>query len=209
MIWRAAIVIAMALFAGEARAGDGGTDARAPAEAEDGSLAKTLSGEAKALYEIARSSYEAGDPAGALAKFQRAHEISGDPRLLWNMAACEAALRHWARAMTLVDRYLTTGGALLGDRDKERAARFRAAAKPFVAAVELTTAPASVGIAVDGEAIGTTPLGAPLYLDAGRRRVHFTKNGYRGIVRLETALGGSDLVWTVTLERLRVRPLGP
>jgi hypothetical protein len=39
--------------------------------------------------------------------------------------------------------------------------------------------------------------------------VHFTKTGYRGIVRGETVTGGADLVWPVTLERLRIRPLGP
>jgi tetratricopeptide (TPR) repeat protein len=175
---------------------------------EDGSLAQALTGEAKALYDIGRASFRAGDAAAALANFQRAYERSTDPRLLWNMAACEASLKHWARAMTLVDRYVANGAALLSDRDREQAIRFRTAAKRFVATVDLTTAP-GVTITVDGETTGTTPLNGSLYLDAGKRRVHFTKPGHRGIVRVENVSGEAKLSWNITLEPLRVRVLGP
>ena len=180
-----------------------------PADGTDdtSSLAGALTGEAKALYDIGRASFRAGDTAAALANFQRAHERSGDPRLLWNMAACEASLKHWARAMTLVDRYVANGASLLSDRDREQAIRFRGAAKRFVAIVELSTAPGVV-VTVDGENVGTTPLGGPLYLDAGKRRVSFTKPGYRGVVRVETVSPESTLTWNIAAERLRVRVLG-
>lgn len=176
--------------------------------AEDNSLAQALSGEAKALYDIGHASFRAGDAAATRANFQRAFERSSDPRLLWNMAACEASLKHWARAMTLVDRYVANGAGLLSDRDREQAARFRSAAKRFVATVELTTSP-GVTVTVDGEVTGTTPLGGPLYLDAGKRRVSFTKPGHRGVVRVETVTGEATLTWSIALEALRVRVLGP
>ncbi len=173
---------------------------------DDNSLANALTGEAKALYDIGRASFRNGDAAAALANFQRAFERSGDPRLLWNMAACEASLKHWARAMTLVDRYVGSGGSLLSDRDREQAIRFRTAAKRFVATIELST-DAGVTVTVDGESVGTTPLGSSLYLDAGKRRIIFTKPGFRGVVRVETVTGDSTLTWTVPLERLRIRAL--
>lgn len=182
-------------------------DARAE-EKPSAPLAESLGGEAKALYEMARRSFDAGDVPGALTKFTRAFELSGDPRLLWNMAACEAGIKHYARAMTLVDRYLASSGALLSDKDRTQVARFRAAAKPLVATVALTTAPADVRVAVDGEPIGTVRAGGSLYLDAGARRVTFTRPGYRGLVRVETVSGGADLVWKIELERLRVKALG-
>ena len=176
-------------------------------EPEDSSLAQALSGEARALYDIGRASFKAGDVAAALANFQRAYERSSDARLLWNMAACEAALKHWARAMMLVDRYVANGSSLLSDRDREQAIRFRSAARRFVATVELSAAP-GVLVTIDGELAGTTPLGGALYLDAGKRRVSFTKPGYRGIVRVETVTGEASLTWTIPLERLQVRVLG-
>jgi hypothetical protein len=163
-------------------------------------LGDSLTGEARALYEIGKSSFDGGDVPGALGRFTRAHELSNDPRLLWNMAACEAGLKHYARAMLLVDRYLGESGALLTDKDRQQATRFRAAAKPLVATVSLTVAK-DVKIAVDGEPVPTSSL---LYLDQGKRRVTFTRAGHRGLVRTETVTGGSDLTWKVDLERLRI-----
>lgn len=163
-------------------------------------LGDALTGEAKALYEIGKSSFDAGDVPGALGRFTRAHELSRDPRLLWNMAACEAGLKHYARAMTLVDRYLGESGALLTDRDRQQATRFRAAAKPLVATVTLSTAN-DVKITVDGEPVPTSSI---LYLDQGKRRVTFSRPGHRGIVKVETVTGGSDLAWRIDLERLRI-----
>ncbi len=182
----------------EARAQDGGVP-------ED-SLAAALSGEARALYEIGRSLFEAKDYAAALPKFQRAYELSADPRLLWNVAACEASLKHWARALTLVDRYVAAEGPRLSETDRTKTERFHTAAKQFVATVTVT-APAGAAVAVDGEPAGTTPLAGPLYLDAGKHRVVFTKPGHRGLVRLESVDGGADLAWTVTLDRLQIKPL--
>jgi hypothetical protein len=110
--------------------------------------------------------------------------------------------------MTLVDRYVATGASLLSARDREQTTRFRAAAKRFVATVTLE-APPGVTVTVDGEIAGTTPLGGPLYLDAGKRRVHFTKPGHRGVVRVENVGGEAALTWNIVPERLRIRVLGP
>jgi hypothetical protein len=196
------VVVAIGTSPQGARADE--KDASAPASAKPATT--SLTGEAKALYELGRELFERGDVAAALVKFTRAYELSSDARLLWNMAACEASLKHWARAMTLVDRYLANAGSVLTEEDRQKADRFRAAAKPLVASVKLTTSPDGATISVDGETVGTTPL-TMLYLDVGKRRVHVTKGGYRGLVRVETVAGGSDLTWSITLERLRVKPL--
>src|SRR5262249_54072136 len=52
-------------------------------------LAQALKGDARVLYDSARELFKAGDYVSAYAKFQRAFELSNDPRLYWNMAACE------------------------------------------------------------------------------------------------------------------------
>lgn len=177
------------------------------ASAEESALGNALGGEAKALYEMGRGLFDKGDVAAALGRFTRAHELSKDPRLLWNVAACEASLKHYARAMTAVDRYLAASGSLLTERDRDQATRFRAAARPLVASVKIVGAPGPLTVAVDGEPVGATPLSETLYLDAGAHRVHFTKPGFRGVVRVESVAGGADVAWTVTLERLKIRTL--
>lgn len=177
------------------------------ASAQNENVQSSLRGEARALYDLGRDLFTAGDVSAALGKFSRAHELSGDPRLLWNMAACESALKHYARAMTLVDRYLKKSDPLLSERDRQQAERFRTAAKPLVAVVDLSTIQRGVEVSVDGEAVGTTPLELPLYLDPGKRRIQLTKAGYRGVIRKETVSGGSATSWKVDLERLHIDPL--
>lgn len=61
------------------------------------SLADTLTGDAKAEYEAGKLLYQDGDFKNALAKFQKAQELSKDARLSWNIAACEKNLRHYTR----------------------------------------------------------------------------------------------------------------
>src|SRR5205085_12663957 len=77
---------------------------RAPPAAA-GTLAETLTGSAKQDYEAGRVLFEDQDYAGALLKFQHAFETTPDPRLLWNMAACEKSARNYASALALLERY--------------------------------------------------------------------------------------------------------
>ena len=65
-------------------------------------LGDALSGEAKAEYDAARILFGDDDFAGALVKFERAFEFSGDLRLLWNMAVCEKSLPFEATASFLL-----------------------------------------------------------------------------------------------------------
>ena len=86
--------------------------AAAPAAAP-APLSESLSGMARAEYAAARILYEDGDYQGALQKLRSAYDSSKDARLLWNMAACEKNLRHYALALGLVERYVSDGGALV------------------------------------------------------------------------------------------------
>src|SRR5438045_6826203 len=72
-------------------------------------LSDSLKGIAKADYAAAKILYEDGDFQSALLKLKSSYEASKDARLLWNMAACEKNLRHYAEVARLVDRYLAEG----------------------------------------------------------------------------------------------------
>ncbi len=171
-------------------------------------LADVLSGDARAAYDRARAQYNASDFVGARNAFGSAFELSRDPRLLWNMAACERKLGRAAKALTLIDRYVAVGGALLVDADRQEAARWRALLEKSVATVTVTGALAGVDVLVDDEPVGTTPLAGPVFVDAGAHRVRFVRRGFRSVARLEQVAAGATLAWSAELERVKVRLVG-
>lgn len=62
--------------------------------------------EARMLFEAGRSAFDAGRYIRALSHFEAAHELSGKPLLLFNMALAHDQLGHRDQALTLLKRYL-------------------------------------------------------------------------------------------------------
>lgn len=165
-------------------------------------LAQALKGDARVLYDSARDLFKAGDYASAYAKFQRALELSNDPRLLWNMAACERKAKHNANVLRLIEQYLKDGEGWLGDEDKQEAARAASAVRAFVASAKVSTSPADgVEIFVDDVRVAVTPIDKPIWVDAGPRRVRFAKAGLRMVERSEDIPAGAELAWSIDLEK--------
>jgi hypothetical protein len=175
------------------------------AHAESSKLTQALSPEARTQYDAARADYASGDYAGALAKFERAHALTPDPRLLWNMAACERKLLHYTRVLALLDEYTKTGGALLGDEDRKEAERFGTAVRGHVARVTLATTPADAEALVDGERAATSPM----LVNEGQHTVRVSMTGYKAAVVSESAAGGTEVTWSVVLEREAEHAPGP
>lgn len=141
-------------------------------------LADELSGDAKADYLAARALYEDGDFAGALIKFRRAFEQSKNPELLWNMAACEKSLRHYARMLRLLERYEHEAGSGLGAAELERVHQLAATVQSLVSPVEVRVNQPGARVFIDGELVGTSPLAAPVLVDLGQRELRVTKPGF-------------------------------
>ncbi len=167
-------------------------------------LGDSLAGDAKASYEVGRTLYRASDYAGALVQFQRAYSLSPDARLLWNMAACEKGLHHYAKVLGLVDRYLGSG-AFLSEADRKEANAFRDAVRALVSDVTVDVSEPGATVFVDDEQIGTAPLGSPVRLDAGIHRVRATKAGFKERISSEQIPGGVPARVTLVLVR-DVRP---
>ena len=159
----------------------------------------TLTGEAKEAFEEARTLFRKGDFTGSLDALERTQKLSPDPRIFWNMAACEKKLGHYARAVGDVDRYLTSGASILTDDEKREAAQFIAAAKAFVGTVNVISNVDGTQVRVDETLLGTTPLAKPIVVDEGEHRVRFVRSGYKTVERTEQAPAGSDLRWAVEL----------
>jgi tetratricopeptide (TPR) repeat protein len=61
---------------------------------------------ARTHFEAGTSYYEAGDYEDALREFQRAHDLSQRPELLYNLSLCHQQLGAFGEAARLLERYL-------------------------------------------------------------------------------------------------------
>lgn len=166
-------------------------------------LATSLTGNARTAYEAGKLAYSAGDYQGAYAQFARAYEVSKDPRLLWNMAVCEKALRHYAAAHTLVDRYLKDGGALLNAESINSAKETEKALRAFYSVLTLNGLPAGARIFVDGKHIGTAPAEQSVALDIGSHKIKVEAEGFAPFEADVNAPGVTDVSLDVKLEAER------
>lgn len=197
---------AFAQVAGEPPAPPAPSEAGAPAAPAPGEpsapaapLAESLRGAARADYAAARILYEDGDYAGAYTKLEAAYRASKDPRLLWNMAACEKALRHYASVMNLLERYLSESGALIGDDERQATRDLVATVREFVNELTLDVQPEGVDVYVDGVKAATTPLAGPLRVDMGRRVLRFQRPGFVPHEREMDLAGGKSVAVQVRL----------
>lgn len=164
-------------------------------------LGSVLSGQAKVDYEAARLLYLDGDAASALVKFQSAYDLSREPRLLWNLAACQKQLRHYAQLEGLLKRFLAEGGAAITDQERSEANALLETIAPFLADATIQVNEEGAEIYIDELLVGRTPLPGLVRLDLGARKIRVEKTGF---VRYEDTLkvtGGSAVTLTVELRR--------
>ncbi|WP_437614822.1 PEGA domain-containing protein [Sorangium sp. So ce834] len=173
----------------------------ASAPAPQGPLSETLTGEAKAEYEAARILFGDGDFRNAIIKFERAYELSRDPRLLWNIALCQKNLQRYARLLGTVEKLLQDAGPQLSEQDRKDAAALIEATKAYVSRLELRASEAGATVFVDGEEVGQTPLRAPVLLDVGTRKIRVTKKGFEAFEVAQQVPGGGVVTVAATLEK--------
>jgi len=145
---------------------------------------------ARASYDAARTLLSDGDYAGALLKFEQAYRDAKDARLLWNMASCEEKLRHYSKAMGLLNRYLAESGASATPEDRTEANELIKTLEPFVTKLLVTSDQPDVAITVDDAPVGVTPLSEPIVVDQGPRRIVGKKAGFADAVKEQTLTGG-------------------
>ncbi len=153
-------------------------------------LADTLTGDAKAAYVAARLLLDDGDYAGAEIKFKAAYDLSNDPRLLWNMAACEKSQRHYARTEQLVRDYLEKGGATLTEQDRADAKSLLDTIDSFTVKLTITVTEPDAEVLVDDVSIGKSPLTKPVVVDIGSRKIVVRKDGFKDFEQ-QVPVGGS------------------
>jgi hypothetical protein len=165
-------------------------------------LAESLTGPAHTDYEVGRVLFKDGDFAGALAKFQAAYDKSKDARLLYNLAACERSLHHYARTVRLLVQYKEEQAAdQLTDEDRAEANTMLSALKQYVAPLRVTMAEADASVYINDELVGTTPLASAVLVDFGKVTLRITKPGFADHREDVEVKDQGEIVRTVTLEK--------
>lgn len=163
------------------------------------SLSDTLTGPAKDDYESGKLLYADGDFAGAALKFQSAYDVSKDPRLLWNLAAAEKSLRHYARVERLLAQYVKESGDKLSEADRSDVTSLLDTVRNFIADVTVQSSEADAAVTVDEQPAGTTPLPGPLRLDMGERHIRVQKPGFKPFEATRTITGPGAIQIDATL----------
>jgi len=130
--------------------------------------------------ESARMLAEAHEPAAALTEAQRAYDLSHDPLLLLDVARLERQLSNAARATHAFELFLVQCGDRAPDRTKLIAGRELMAAAAGTARLAVQTNVLGASVELEPERGVATGSGfvVSVLLDAGERRVSFSKPGY-------------------------------
>jgi hypothetical protein len=192
---------ALALPPPESKTPSAAAAAQPRASAPPPPLSTSLTGMAKAEFEAAKILYRDNDFANAIVKYQHAYDLAGDPRLLWNIAACEKNLRRYSRALTAIERYQREGGASLTEEDRRDAKDIEKVLQTLISSMTLLVSEPGAEAFVDDEKIGTSPLGAPARIDVGNRTIRVHKPGFKDFVETRQVEGGTEFTLIAKLEK--------
>jgi PEGA domain len=164
-------------------------------------LADRLSGKAKEAYETGKVLFrDNSDFQGALGQFRDAYELSKDPGIKYNMAACEKSLLHYVRAAQLLREYLAESTGLLTDAEQTQAKQFMAAYELQTRSVKVVVNEPGAIIEIDGVKVGESPMASTVLLDVGPRKLHVFKPDFKDYT-VDVSIGARDQILDIKLVR--------
>jgi hypothetical protein len=116
------------------------------------------------------TAFEQGRLAEALELFRKAYKLKPSYRILYNIAQTEAELGRPHKAIATFEAYLAEGGAEVPKKRRLATERELRKLAALVGTLDIN-GPPGAKLWVDGDHIGSLPLGAPISLPAGQHRI--------------------------------------
>ncbi len=160
----------------------------------------TLPDPARRAWDAAKQLAEANDYTGALVEFQRAYELSQNPRVLYNVGVVEKLLTHYARAVAAWEREQSEGAGKLSASEVVEIKNAIAIVQQFVTTIEVTANEADATLSIDDYAVGKTPFSAPVKIDVGRHVLKLSKPGFLDATQPIEVASGQKTPVTFKLE---------
>ncbi|MCC6646378.1 MAG: PEGA domain-containing protein [Polyangiaceae bacterium] len=126
----------------------------------------------------------------ALAELERAHALSPNPVVLLNIGLVQASMGRAVQAVATLDRVLAEPGTLSPAR-LEQARRTRDEHARRIGEITVTTQVTGATIELDGVAVGSSPLSAPLRVASGEHVVSVVATGYAPARRAVSVAGNA------------------
>jgi len=145
---------------------------------------------ARAHYDRATDLFSEGNYPAALLELQRAGELRPSYKLFHSIAQVHAAMNDPASALEAYRKYLEQGGQKISPERRREVTDEMAALARRVATVTVSADVPGAEVWVDDTRVGTTPLRAPLSLNAGQHRISLRHAKYPQRSRRVTAVGG-------------------
>ena len=161
--------------------------------------------EAQRHFERAVRLYQERAYDGALAEFQRAHELSPHFQVLFNMGQVHYQLNEYAEALRAFERYLREGGDQVTAERQRYVQGELAELRERVGTLVVQSEPSGASVLLDDTDVGPTPL-APLTVDVGRHVLRVELPGHRSVVRKLHIASGEVARVELSLEPSELEP---
>jgi hypothetical protein len=159
-----------------------------------------LSETARRAWDAAKQLAGANDYKGALVEFQRAYELSHDPRVLYNVGVTEKLLTHYARAVDAWEKELKEGASELTPAEVQEIRSSIAIVQQFVTIIDVLANEPDATLYIDDVAVGKTPFTGPVRIDVGKRTVKLSKEGFLDATQTVDVAAGQRSPVTLKLE---------
>ncbi len=163
--------------------------------------------EARVLYKHGVELYESGAYPAALAELERANLLAPSFRIQYSIGLVHVQMGNFASALAAFDAYLAAGGTQIPKPRRTEVDKRVAELRAKVAMLTIEANVAGTQIAIDDVVLGTTPLAAPIVVNAGRHRIAATIAGYEGETK-DVSAAGTERV-TVKFELKATPPVEP
>jgi hypothetical protein len=155
---------------------------------------------ARKAWDAAKQLAGASDYRGALVEFQRAYDLSHNPRVLFNVGVTEKLLTHYARAVDAWDREQSEGAGQLSAAELQELKNAIGIVQQFVTTIDVTANEADATLTIDDYPVGKTPFAGPVRIDVGKHVVKLTKEGFVDAVEPVDVVAGVKTPVTLKLE---------
>ena len=178
-------------------------EAAAPAATSPAPSAEVLK-EAGERYARGLSLYGDGEFLLALVEFERAYQLSNNYKVLYNIGQVRIQLGRYAKAKEALEDYLKAGGTNLSPERSQAVHKDLTTLAERTASLNVVTLETGADISLDGKVIGTSPLSAPVIVDAGEHTLVLHKSGFYDSAQSVTLAGHDQVELTVELKPIPV-----
>src|SRR6478736_3604351 len=176
-------------------------DAAAPSSAP---VSAEVLKEAGERYARGLALYGDGEFLLALVEFERAYQLSNNFKVLYNIGQVRMQLGRYAKAKEALEDYLKAGGSNLSAERSQAVNKDLATLAERTASLNIVTREVGADISLDGKVIGTSPLTAPLIVDAGEHNLVLHKSGFYDSAQAVTLAGHDQIELKVELKPIPV-----